>query len=204
VRPDTRARPPSDRPLPSVRSTVSPAANTEDLALALLLAGARATVAAARLAALPAQVAMRAPLLGPLLERRLQALAIQARGVQLAMSELPEALARSLAEHRIIERIVGQLLASMDVEQTVQGVLDDERARQAAERIAERVLQSEEFQRAIEQLASSPALRAALLNQGTSLASETADSVRDTAESLDATIERIARGLIRRPRTQEP
>jgi hypothetical protein len=204
VRPDTRARPPAARPPPSVRGTVSPAGNTEDLALALLLAGARATVAAARLAALPARVAMRAPLFGPLLERRLQTLAIQARGVQLAASELPEAFARSLAEHHIIERVVGQLLASMDIEKTVEGVLEDERARQAAERIADRVLQSEEFQRAVEQLASSPALRAALVNQGTSLASETADSVRGGAESLDATIERIARGLVRRPRTQEP
>src|SRR6185437_13351941 len=99
-----------------------------------------------------------------LLERRLQALAIQARGVQLAASELPEALGRSLAQHHIVERIAGQILASMDIEKTVEGALDDERAQRAAARAAERILQSEEFQQAVEQLASSPALRAALAN----------------------------------------
>jgi hypothetical protein len=211
---------------PPRRTTVTPAVSDVDVALAGLLVAARMAVAAARLATVPGRVAVRVPIVGGLMERRLQALATQARSARVAARErldeladaavngsaaqqaldralasaLPEVLGRSLAEHHVAQRVLSELVARTDVDEAVEGILDHPAVQQAAAAVADRVLQSDEFKSAVEQLAGSPELRAALASQSATLASETAASARGRAEGLDEALERTVRGWLRRPR----
>src|SRR4051812_37860378 len=80
LRPARRAGPPTVR-----RPTVDPAVDGQDVLIAAAVLSVRTAVAAVRLAAVPARLAVRAPVVGGLLERRLQAAAIQARSARVAV-----------------------------------------------------------------------------------------------------------------------
>lgn len=223
------------------------AANTRDIALGVVVAGTRAGATIGRVALLPVRVAARMPVVGPALRRVGESLAADGHEarvhgrhrlestaedvlaspevehtIDVAMAgPLTDAVARSLAEHQVVERIAEQVLAEADLEGAVTKTLGHERTeRLVAEALAspdlerllvsaiesrltveltDRVLDSPEMRRAVEHVASSPEVRAALARQTTTLADEMVGSIRCRAERVDEAAERAVRGLLRRP-----
>jgi uncharacterized RDD family membrane protein YckC len=192
------------------------AADPRDVVLGAAVVGVRATAVAARLALLPARVALRTPLLRGAAERlaaegrasrRSGRTRLEAMADELLAAPGVDALGRSLAEHRVVERVAGPVLEAADVETAFAGALDDERTERLVEQalesrltaqVTDRVLQGPELERIVEQVASSPALRAALAQQSTSLAGAIAARIRRRAAALDDAAERTARRWVRR------
>jgi hypothetical protein len=138
---------------------------------------------------------------------------LEVTGDELLSAPHIDALGRSLAEHRVIERIARPTLADPEIETTLASVLEEERTRRLVEQaldsrlaaqVTDHLLQSPEVERAVEQIASSAAVRAALANQTTSLAEDLAAGVRRRAERLDDSAERAARRWLRRPQRSNP
>jgi hypothetical protein len=198
------------------------AADPRDVALGLVVVGARAAVAAGRLALMPARVAVRTPLLRRAADRlaleamttRLRAQSrLEAVGHELLEAGQVDALARSLAEHRVVERVARPMLDAVDVEAALASALAEERTRHLVEQalesrlaaqLTDRVLHSPELESAVQEIAASPAVRAALAQQTTTLADEVAARVRRRAVSLDDAFERTARRWLRRAPRAEP
>jgi uncharacterized RDD family membrane protein YckC len=110
---------------------------------------------------------------------------------------LPEELARSLVRNRVLERIAAELAASGEVEHLVTAAL----ASPQTLALTDRVLASDETQRALRHVASSPELRDAIARQTTGLAEEVVGGVRASAARLDDRAEQV----VRRPaRTERP
>ena len=65
---------------------------------------------------------------------------------------LPEELARSIVRHRVLERVVGELAASGELERILNSALASPRTLE----LTDRVLASEETQHALRQVASVP------------------------------------------------
>jgi uncharacterized RDD family membrane protein YckC len=122
---------------------------------------------------------------------------------------LPEALARSIAKHDVVERISAELLAAADagkleLDETellarrvvaspaFQRMLLEALESQLTPELAERLLQHPETERIVEAIVSGPAVRAALARQTTSFAGEIATAVRRRTEALDEAIGRAA------------
>jgi uncharacterized RDD family membrane protein YckC len=185
---DHTPRPPPPR---RAKQVVDP----RDVALGVMVTGARAGVFAARLALLPARVALRTPGLRGAAERlafegRATRRRLEAAGDELLASPEIDALARSLAEHRVVERVARPMLAATDVEAAFAEALENEKTHrlvgQALEsELTERVLRSPELEHVVEEVASSAAVRAAVANQTVSFAGEIAGSLRARAEALD-------------------
>jgi uncharacterized RDD family membrane protein YckC len=101
--------------------------------------------------------------------------------------ELPEHIARAMAEHHVIERVVEELAAS--------GALDDAVGKALASRrtteLVERIVASEAMQRAIRDAASSPEVRAAIREQSRGMWEELAGDLHERGVEID---NRIARG----------
>ncbi len=217
------------------------ATNAQDVAAGLLATGVRAGAAAARLALLPVRLAARAPVVGPPLQRAGEALAsdgVEARAksreqLETAADELlaaPEVeravdralagpltdtFARSLAKHRVAERVAAEIAATPEFEQAVVDALDHEATRRLVDRalaspglerlvvealesrltaeVTDRALDSPEMQRVVEHVASSPAVRSAMRRQTTSLAEELVGGVRRRAERADDAAQRKRR-----------
>ena len=135
---------------------------------------------------------------------------------------LPEEVARSLAEHDVLERVVAELLAASDLERVVEAVLEDERTERIGRQVVaspvferivadtvetvlkrevlSRALESPEFHRALGQVLASPEIRAALTGQTRSLGEEMVAGARARASELDEAVERrTRRWLHRRP-----
>lgn len=200
----------------------------------------------ARLAFFPARVVARSPLVAPFrspaerlaetgrsaevdARRRLETVA----GEVLAAPEagqvvdgvmagpLPEAVARSLIEHEVVERVVAEALASADLDGERASAREAERTEQvvaqvlaspALERLlgealesrltldlTDRMVRSQAFRNALTQVLSSPELRAALMGQSRSLAEEMAVGLRRRLVRLDDAAERRPRRWFRRP-----
>jgi uncharacterized RDD family membrane protein YckC len=109
-------------------------------------------------------------------------------------SPLPEALAQSLVEHRVLQRMAAKSLGHADVERAVREIL-----RSPA---LDRALHSPEFERVLGEILASPQVRQALAQQSTSLAAELEAGARRAAARLDDAVERRPRRWLRRaPRT---
>jgi len=135
---------------------------------------------------------------------------------------LPEAIARSLVEHHVFERVVLETLASVEIEAEDWSARESERlvaqvlASPALEPALADALESELTLRFTERLVDSPAFRAALTNvlmspevrgavkgQSKSLAEEMASGLRDRVYRLDESAERGPRRWFhRRPRVE--
>jgi uncharacterized RDD family membrane protein YckC len=135
-------------------------------------------------------------------------------------SPLPEAVGRSLAERQVVERVVAEMLASTDLEAVAASVLENDRTGQLVEQVlaspalerlltevvesrltaelAEKLVGSPEFDRLLEQAVSSPAVRAALARQTSSLGADTAAGLRRRAVRLDDDVERAPRRWFRK------
>jgi hypothetical protein len=187
------------------------------VALGLAVVGARGAVFGARLLILPARIATRTLLPDRAARRlanegrasRLRVRAqLTATGEELLSGPEVDALGRALAEHRVVERVARPVLAAPEVEQAFAEMLEEERTRRIVEQaldshlaahVTDHLLQSPELERAVEQVASSAAVRAALAQQSTSLVSELTAGLRRRAEHLDDAAERVVRRWLRRP-----
>jgi hypothetical protein len=135
---------------------------------------------------------------------------LQARGE----AAFDDALAGPLTEHRVIERVADELIANGTVTALFDQALQAGLAEQIADRllapdlldspllleITDRVMASDEMQRVIAHIASSPELRAAIAEQTTGLADEMVAGVRQRTVTMDDVAERTVRGWLRRPR----
>ena len=107
---------------------------------------------------------------------------------------LPEEIARSLVRHRVLERIGAELARSGELERLMTAAL----ATPQTLELTDKVLSSDETQRVLRHVASSPELRDAIARQTTGLAEEVVGGVRASAARLDDRAEQVLR---RPPRT---
>jgi hypothetical protein len=198
--------------------------DSRDLALGIAVTGMRGGIAAGRVALAPARLALRAPLVGPPLRRRADALALDGRITRTrALAEIESTMAVVLASPEV-ERVAARVLATADLDRLVTVVLDHARTEQVIasalatpglerlvirilesrliDEVTERVLVSPELERIVEYVAASPQVLDAVHQQTRSFADEMAAGVRRKAESADDAAERRIRGWLRRPRPQ--
>src|SRR5829696_8968369 len=194
------------------------------VAVGLAVGGAQAGLTAGRLAIVPLRALGRAPGIGGPLRRVGNDLAHEgrlaaARARQQAESAvvqvlsapelertadrvlagtLTDALGRSIAEHRVIERIAAQVVATADLDRTIAAVLDHE----LTERAVDRVLESREMDRIVRHIATSPQVVAAVSAHTQTLADEMLTSARERTHVADDFAERTVRGWLRRPRLE--
>ncbi len=106
---------------------------------------------------------------------------------------------RTLGVDRALGRGLDRALNSEAAERATERVLESE----GAKRIWGRVLESEEAQGLVERVAEAPEVRAAIAYQGVGLLEDVRRSARRAARRLDDAAERVARGLLRRPRRMQ-
>lgn len=142
--------------------------------------------AAGRLALFPARAAARATR-GPIenaadehLVPELSRLADRALA-----SDLPEELARSIAEHHVLERVAAELADSGALDSAVEKALASPRTKQ----MVDRLVNSPEFKQALKDVVSSPEVRKALAEQSAGLAGDLAGDIRRRSVELDGSIE---------------
>ena len=203
---------------------MTPLTDPRDLAIGMAVVGARAGVAAGRVALMPVRVAARAPFVGPILRRRADELAHDGRLARTRAVARAEDLAVTAAGAPELERAVTRVLERADLDRLISAVLEHERTEQVIERalaspglerlvvrvlesrllddLTEQVLRSPELERVVEYVATSPQILDAVSSQTRSMADEMAANVRRRAESADEAAERTVRGWLRRPRPQ--
>jgi uncharacterized RDD family membrane protein YckC len=220
--------------------------NGRDVVIGLAVKTGRIGITTGRLALVPARAVGRSPIAAPFrgraegladvgrsagtdarrrLERAAEGVLATPEAEQVVdgvlAGALPEAIARSLVEHRVIERVVIEALASAELEAVVVSGSESD----PTERVVEQVLASPALERALadalesqftveftERLVRSPAFRLALLNvlsstevrtaltgQSKSLAEEMATALRGRVSRLDDIAERGARRSLHRP-----
>ena len=120
-------------------------------------------------------------------------------------------------QRRLVDRLLDsgeleQLLASPRLQAVIEQVLDSDGAQQLIDaffqsglfdRLIERLLASDGLWRAIDVIAASPAVRAAISQQGLGFADQVGEVVRRRSRNADDSIERVAQRLIH-PRRQQP
>jgi uncharacterized RDD family membrane protein YckC len=100
---------------------------------------------------------------------------------------LPEALARSLIEHRVVERVVGELLASPEFRASIVATLE----REEMEGLVAEVLRSPATERLIGEAMSSPSVRNALTRQTTTAGEALLARLRRGTRDGDAAVDRL-------------
>jgi len=96
-------------------------------------------------------------------------------------SDLPEELARSIAEHHVLERVTLELAETGALDSAVEQILASPRTKETVDRL----VRSDEVRHAIKEVVASPELRAALAEQSIGLADEMASDIRSRARVLD-------------------
>jgi uncharacterized RDD family membrane protein YckC len=109
---------------------------------------------------------------------------------------LPEEIARSIARHRVLERVVAELADRGELDRLVTAALASPRTLE----LTDRMLASEETQRALREIASSPAILEAIERQTTGFADELIARIRASAVRADT---RVERAISRRRRAAE-
>jgi len=117
---------------------------------------------------------------------------------------LPEAVARSLLEHQVIERIVAEVLQSDAADEKQLAARIDEILRrpdvaQLVEGMTGMVVRSPAFREAVMGIVADPAFRHALTQQAAGFSGELGTALRARAASADETLETAAHRLVRRP-----
>jgi hypothetical protein len=234
------------------RTETAHAPDGREVALGVAFASFRMAGAVGRVAVAPSRAALRAPVVGHVLRRAGEDLASDGRRAEawararaevaleavLATPEveravdrvlagrLTDAVARSVAEHRVVDRVAAEIVAAADVDAVIAAVLEHERTEEALDRalaspglerlvvrilesrlvdgITERVLQSPEMDRVVEYIATSPQVVDAITRHTQTLAEEMVADVRRRTHSVDDLAERTVRGWLRRPRPAGP
>jgi uncharacterized RDD family membrane protein YckC len=220
--------------------------NGRNVVVGFVVTTGRIGASTARLALFPARMMARSPFAGPF-RSRAEGLAETGRSAELGArrrletvagdvlatpeaeqvadgvlgGQLPEALARSLIEHRVVERVVAEALASAELEGEAASARETERTERLVAQVltsptlerlladalesrltldmTDKMVRSPAFRNALTQILSSPELRAALKGQSMSLAEEMAAGLRRRLFGLDDAIERGPRRWFHRP-----
>jgi uncharacterized RDD family membrane protein YckC len=104
-------------------------------------------------------------------------------------------IARRLGLDRAVDRSVDRALDSETAARATERLLDNE----TTKRVWDKVLESEEAQRLVERVAEAPEVRAAIARQGIGLVEDLRRGVRNAVRRIDTVLERVARGILRRP-----
>ncbi|HEY1238588.1 MAG TPA: RDD family protein, partial [Solirubrobacterales bacterium] len=107
-------------------------------------------------------------------------------------------IARRLGLDRAVDRGVDRALDSETAARATERLLDSE----TTKRVWDKVLESDEAQRLVERVAEAPEVRAAIARQGIGLVEDLRRGVRSAARRVDTALERVARGILRRPRRE--
>jgi uncharacterized RDD family membrane protein YckC len=107
-------------------------------------------------------------------------------------------VARRLGLDRAVDRSVDRALDSETAARAAERLLDNE----TTKRVWDKVLESEEAQKLVERVAEAPEVRAAIARQGIGLVEDLRRGVRSAARRIDMVVERVARGVLRRPRRE--
>lgn len=99
-------------------------------------------------------------------------------------SPLPEELGRLLVRHRVVERVVHELVVSGELERTLETTL----ASPQSQALVDRLLASPAMQQSLERVLSGPEVRAALRSQSAGFADEVMGGLRGGATKLDSRI----------------
>ena len=94
---------------------------------------------------------------------------------------LPEELARSMARHQVLERVVRKLAVDGELERLLDAALASPRTRA----LLDQALASDQMRDVVQRVAGGPEIRAALATQSAGFADEVAGGIRDTAAGLD-------------------
>ncbi len=122
----------------------------------------------------------------------------EATGIDRAIEDVAaDAVIRAL-ESPAAERAIAQALESAAVERSINRAIDSE----MIDRVWERLLASEEVQRLVERIAQAPEIRQAIAAQGFGLIDDIGAQIGRIVRRADRLIERLARGLLRRPRRE--
>ncbi|HEX6952713.1 MAG TPA: RDD family protein [Gaiellaceae bacterium] len=97
-------------------------------------------------------------------------------------SPLPEELGRLLVRHRVVERVVHELVASGELERMLETTL----ASPESQQLIDRVLASPAMSQALERVLSGPEVRAALTSHTTTFATEVMSGARANTTGLDS------------------
>jgi len=128
---------------------------------------------------------------------------------------LTEAVARSIAERRVLERVLAEMIAVDDgldpeadpAERFVDRLARNEELKRVGEALADRLVHSDEFERILSDALATPAVRHALghalTQHATGFGAETAAAVRRGGSRADDAVESGAHRLIGRARTGE-
>lgn len=100
---------------------------------------------------------------------------------------LPEALTRSLIEHRVVERVVGELFASPEFRASLIAAIQH----QHTEEMLGEVLSSEGMERLLTETLSSPAVQAALARQPVTYGERALESLRQALGRADDAVDRL-------------
>ena len=95
---------------------------------------------------------------------------------------LPEELGQLLVRHRVVERVVHELVASGELDRMLETTL----ASPQSQELVDRVLASPAMQQALERVLSGPEVRAALTSQTAGFAQEVTSGARENAAGLDS------------------
>jgi uncharacterized RDD family membrane protein YckC len=104
-------------------------------------------------------------------------------------------VARRLGLDRAVDRGVDRALDSETAARATEKLLDND----TTKRVWDKVLESDEAQKLVERVAEAPEVRAAIAKQGVGLLEDLRRGVRSAARQIDTILERVARGVLRRP-----
>jgi uncharacterized RDD family membrane protein YckC len=107
-------------------------------------------------------------------------------------------IARRLGIDRAVDRSVDRALDSDTAARATERFLDNE----TSKRVWDTVLESDQAQKLVERVAEAPEVRAAIARQGIGLVEDLRRGVRSAARRVDTAVERVARGILRRPQRQ--
>jgi uncharacterized RDD family membrane protein YckC len=107
-------------------------------------------------------------------------------------------VARRLGLDRAVDRGVDRALDSETAARATERLLDNETTKQ----VWGKVLESDEAQKLVERVADAPEVRAAIARQGIGLVEDLRRGVRSAARRIDTAVERVARGILRRPQRE--
>jgi uncharacterized RDD family membrane protein YckC len=105
-------------------------------------------------------------------------------------SDLPEELARSIAEHHVLERVALELAETGALDSAVEQILASPRTKETVDRL----VRSDEVRHAIKEVVASPEVRAALAEQSVGMFEEMAADIRSRTRVLDDRIGRSQAG----------
>src|SRR3954471_11608215 len=137
----------------------------------------------------------------------------QAAGVDRAVEAATEEAIVQAVESPAFERALVRVLQGPAVEEAMRGALDSPAVERAlinaidselVDTVWQRVLASDEAQKLVERIAQAPEVRAAIASQGVGFLDDIRREIGKVARRIDDGIERIVRGLFRRPQRAGP